>query len=102
MDIQMSIPAYCGSIAPKPSPSNMSNIIDYCKYASAYKALSQKGTKQFNTAGNDTKISKVMQNAQTARTGKYSTYSIDSSTGGISGAPLKIPSCKPFFASKKI
>ena len=90
MDIQMTISAYCGSIAPKPSSGNMSNIIDYCRYESQHKALSQKGQKQFNTSGNDTQISKAMRTSQLIRSKKSSTYNINRETGTINGTTINI------------
>jgi hypothetical protein len=44
--------------------SSLSNIVSYCKYQSQIKALDQKGTKRFNTAGNQTQISRSMRYSQ--------------------------------------
>ena len=44
--------------------SSLSNIVSYCKYQSQIKALDQKGTKRFNTAGNQTQISRSMRISQ--------------------------------------
>lgn len=56
--------------------SSLSNIVAYCQYKSQIKSLDQKGGKRFNTAGNDTKISRAMQYSQIVRTnggGSFST-----------------------------
>jgi len=56
--------------------SSLSNIVAYCQYKSQIKSFDQKGDKRFNTAGNDTKISRAMQYSQIVRTnggGSFST-----------------------------
>lgn len=68
MDTQMTLSAFCGSRLPPLSKNGLSNIVAYCQYKSQIKSLDQKGGKRFNTAGNDTKISRSMQYSQIVRT----------------------------------
>lgn len=71
MDNQMTLSAFCGNRLPQPSNQNskttMNNIVQYCQYQSQIKSLAQKGTKKFNTAGNDTKIPRTMRFSQIIR-----------------------------------
>ena len=69
MDTQMTLSAFCGSRLPPPTPNGLSNIVSYCQYKSQLKTLDQKGQKQFNTAGNDTKITRAMRFSQIIRNG---------------------------------
>lgn len=71
MSNEMSLSAFCGNRLPPPNPNAtgaMSNIVQYCRYQSQIKALDQKGSKQFNTSGNDTKISRAIRFSQIIRT----------------------------------
>lgn len=67
MDNQMTLSAFCGSRLPHPSQNGLSNIVAYCQYQSQIKSLDQKGQKRFNTAGNDTQISRAMRYSQIIR-----------------------------------
>jgi hypothetical protein len=67
MDSEMSISSYCGSRLPQPNQNGLSNIIAYCQYQSQIKSLSQKDTKRFNTADNQTQISRAMRFSQIIR-----------------------------------
>jgi hypothetical protein len=67
MDSEMSISSYCGSRLPQSNQNGLSNIIAYCQYQSQIKSLAQKDTKRFNTADNQTQISRAMRFSQIIR-----------------------------------
>ena len=46
---------------------HLNDIAKYCEKAQCIKTQSQKEAKRFNTAGNDTQISKAMRYAQLVR-----------------------------------